>query len=73
MGRPKNMHNLIERIVKGIKCVSTDENTPIIEFDISDDAVEAWTQLYGEPPNQESFSKFINTVLTKYLDAKKTR
>jgi hypothetical protein len=73
MGRPKNMHNLMERIVKGIKPVSTNESSSTMEFDISDDAVSAWTEMYGQPPNQESFSKFINVVLTKYLDVKKTR
>ena len=54
------MHNLLERIVKGIKVI--DANQTPMEFDMSDDAVEAWTDMYGEPPNNESFSKFINFI-----------
>ncbi len=66
--RPRNMHNLLERIVKGIKVI--DANQTPMEFDMSDDAVEAWTDMYGEPPNNESFSKFINKAIDNILNKK---
>ena len=65
------MHNLIERIVKGIKVIDATQNP--MEFDMSDDAVSAWTEMYGEPPNAESFSKFINKALVSLLENKKGR
>lgn len=64
------MHNLIERIVKGLKVVSASETDPIVEFDISDDAVSAWTDMFGEPPNEKSFSKFVIAALKKSLKEK---
>lgn len=60
----KNMYNLHQRILKGIKILDTDNGS--LHVEISDDAIEAWTEVYGEPPTEESFSKFIN----KALDAK---
>jgi hypothetical protein len=68
--RPRNMHNLIERIVKGIKVIDATQNP--MEFDMSDDAVEAWTEMYGEKPNTESFSKFINKALVSLLETKQS-
>lgn len=66
------MHNLLERIVKGLKCVSADDATKL-EFDISDDAVAAWVELFGEPPNEKSFSDFVNKALTRALDNKEKK
>lgn len=70
--RPRNMHNLLERIVKGLKCVSADDATKL-EFDISDDAVEAWTEMFGEPPNEKTFGDFVNKALTRALDNKEKK
>lgn len=67
------MHNLIERIVKGVKVVSASETDPIVEFDISDDAVSAWIEMFGEPPNEKSFSKFVIAALKKSLQNKKAQ
>lgn len=66
------MYNLLERIVKGLKCISADDPNKI-EFDISDDAVEAWTEMFGEPPNEKSFSDFVNKALTRALDNKEKK
>jgi len=65
----KNMYNLHQRVLKGVKVLDTVDDS--LHVEISDDAIEAWTEIYGEPPNQESFSKFINKAISAKMKNEK--
>ena len=71
------MHSLIDRIVLGLTCTEVREgegegaqDTPTASFQMTEDAVRAWTELYGAEPDHDSFSEIVNEALTQYLKAR---
>lgn len=65
--------SLIDRIALGLTCTEVSEGglAPYTaSFQMTEDAVQAWRELYGAEPDHESFSEIVNEALTQYLKAR---
>lgn len=59
------MPGLIERIQLGMTIEETGPTTFVAH--LTDDAVEAWTTLYGEPPTDASFTRVVTDAIEAYM------